>query len=180
MTLDPAVGMALASTLACILGVAAWHKFSAPAEFEQALAGYGIVPSFAHTPARFFLASFELASALLLIVPVTAILGAVMAAIILSIYAAAMAHALMFGKAGISCGCHFGQSDDGLSWSLVWRNAGLVALALALLVPASRVLTPSDILNGGATGLCVLILFQSLTAFRRNQTIIKKLAKRGS
>lgn len=180
MTLDPAISAAIAVFLAGLLGMAAWHKLGEATEFEQALAGYGLVPPFAIAPARLVLGFFELAAVALLLLPLTVQLGAALAAGLLTIYALVMARALASGRAGISCGCHLGSEDSELSWRMIWRNAGLVLIALALMVPASRMGVMSDYLNGAATGLCALILYHAAGVIQANRILIRKFAKGGA
>jgi hypothetical protein len=79
----------------------------------------------------------------LILVPATRSAAAVVAAVLLSVYALAMAVNMLRGRADIDCGC--GGQPQLLSPWLLLRNAVLVAGSSLLLAPMSeRVLAWAD------------------------------------
>lgn len=188
MQIDPLIAIAVSWFLAGIFVLAAFHKLANQVQFNTTLRGYGLVPEAAISSVRRGLAVTELASAALLtagtgvLVPI----GALAAAFLLALYAAVMTSALLRNRADIDCGCHFGAAPSegaasgSITWMLVIRNAVLVTLAGALLLPLSRPEHWLDILGGvAAAGLCWLLL-QSAGHANLNQKKIRASARRVS
>ena len=165
MTIDPAVSWILALSLGLLLGSAGVHKLLDVGGFRSIVAGYRLVPPALEGPAALGVIAAELLAAVLVSVPATRSRGAALAAVVLVIYAAALALNLRRGRNRIDCGClGFGQADR-IAWWMVARNLGLTALALLAAFPvSSRALVALDGLTIGGSVTLGAILY--LTAAR--------------
>lgn len=154
------------TTIACFLALlfvrAALHKLGDRYRFQGILADYALLPEGTLTVAAFAVPVIELAAAVMLIMPATRPVGAALAGTLLTGYAIAMAISLARGQYLMDCGC--GGAPEPISWMLVARNAGLVALiaptATGLVEPAA----PSFALDATALGMATLLLLLWLTA----------------
>ncbi len=117
-----------AGTLVCVFLRGAAHKFFDFTWFSHILAEYRILPGTIAVPSAVLLTALEVAVAFGLVVPQTRPVAAFAAAVLLLIYAAAMAANLLRGRTRIDCGC--GGAGQGISWFLVARNVALTGLAL--------------------------------------------------
>jgi Methylamine utilisation protein MauE len=85
------------------------------------------------------------------------------AALLLAVFAAAMAINLRRGRSGIDCGCGQSFLKQTLSWTLVARNAVLAALLLPSLAMTGPT-TMSTALTGVGAGLAFFLLYLLLNA----------------
>ena len=128
--------------LAVLFGFASAHKLLDIPGFKGVLNAYFEGVQFAGRDARSLLAmliiawevSIVIAAAIALLIP-TALLSAVL----LLVYAAAMATNLARGNPMQDCGCSWGKGDTPVSYMLVARNAFLAGLAGLLLIPAPAI-----------------------------------------
>jgi len=128
----------------CLLFVrAAWHKIAEFTEFTGFVADYKLLPETLVTPVSMAAVGAEVLVVLLQLVPGGQVYGLVLGVAILSLYAAAMSINILRGRASIECGC--GGAVQPLSWSLVWRNAVLVTMAVTATATA-----PYSLDAGGA------------------------------
>lgn len=132
--LDPLIVAIAAGTLLLIFVRGVWHKLTDHPTFRVILENYEIVPAGWVPAAAMAVTAAEAAVALGLLFPATRSLAALSGFTILALYAIAIAINLRRGRVTIECGC--GGPGHGLSWILVWRNAGLMALALIAALPA--------------------------------------------
>ena len=148
---EPVVATAAAALLAGIMAGAALHKALDLVAFRETLRSYALVPVPLLRPLGLGLPVAEIASAGLLLVPVTRSIGAGIAASLLLVYSAALARNLARGRTEIACGCSWGGGGQGLSGWLLVRNGalGLVAGAAAAGPAATEV---------GFTGLLLALL----------------------
>ena len=148
--------------LALLFVRAALHKLGDRYRFQGILADYGYLPERALPAAAFAIPVLELATAVLLIMPTARPVGAALAGTLLIAYAIAMAISLARGQYLMDCGC--GGAPEPISWLLVARNAGLVALiaptATGLVGPGTSGLAP----DATALGMATLLLLLWLTA----------------
>jgi uncharacterized membrane protein YphA (DoxX/SURF4 family) len=135
IALDPTLVGVLRASLAWILLLAAIHKLRDPRAFADVVAGYRLVPDAAAAPAALALAGAELVAGAALCVPAGGRFGARSAALLLSLYAGAIAVNLLRGRRAIACGC--GLAPRPLGAGLVLRNAMLAVLALAASRPGA-------------------------------------------
>ena len=156
MMVDPALSLPLAWFLGGILVFAAMHKLRHRAEFGMTLEGYAMVPRSLIPIATVLLALIELLAAAALVIPTMMQLGAAMAALLFAAYGLAMAAAIMRGRAGIDCGCTFGNRSDPLGWMTIVRNIALTAAAACVALPTSRAPAWPDIVSSAIAGGALL------------------------
>ena len=132
---DPVWVSASSLGLALLLVTAGGHKLRDLAAFAETLRHYGLPPGWLLRPLALSLALFELLAAGALLLPAGRPFGALLAALLLVLYAAAMVLSLLQGRRIADCGCQAGAQRQAVSWPLVWRNLLLAVLALNLLQP---------------------------------------------
>ena len=128
------------------------------------VANYRLLPGWAVTPAASLLPLLEMALAILLLSAQLRPWPVLAALLLLALFAAAMAINLRRGRDHIDCGCGQSFLKQTLRWTLVWRNAGLMALLLPSLLPAHSMPMPA-ILSGVATGFGFFLLYLLLNIF---------------
>lgn len=156
--LDPAIGVLLVGCFALLFASAALHKLRAPARFTEVLGAYRVVSA---SLLRFawLVPLAELAVAAALLVAAARGAGALAGAVLLALYAGAIALNLARGRRDLACGC--GGPDEArpiAPWMMV-RNLALAALLAATLLPwTERTLQPTDAVTvaGGAVGATLL------------------------
>jgi uncharacterized membrane protein YphA (DoxX/SURF4 family) len=143
MQLDPLVILIACGVLIAVFVRAIWHKLSDFDVFKALTADYEILPQNLAAATALILVLLESAIVLGLVIPVTRQVAAIVAVLLLAIYAVAIAINLRRGRYLIDCGC--GGSGQGLSWFLVGRNAILAVIALmAVAPPAVRGISATD------------------------------------
>lgn len=163
--LDPLLAWIAAAAIAALLAHAALAKLADLALFEQHLAAYR-VPDAALAPAARAIPVLELAIAALLLSP-WRVAGAVLGALLLTGYGAAMAWHRWHGHA-LDCGC--GGEPLAVSWSLVVRNTLLALLALLAASPlADRALGLADFAVVAASVPLAALLYAGLNQILRHQ-----------
>jgi len=170
--IDPLFGAAIAIGLAVLLLSAAWHKVAAHAAFVAALVNYRLLPPGLVKPAAVMLPAIEAALALGWLVGGQRRGVAVATAVLLLVYAAAMALNLRRGRRQIDCGCSLGGAAGGeqpLSGWLVARNVLLAALAgIAALPDSWRALGSLDALTLAGATLAAVLLYAGASQLIRN------------
>ena len=163
MTLDPAMSWLLGLGIALLFGIAAGHKLADRERFLAVLSNYDLVPARLVPLAGMAIVAAEVGAALLLVLPPVRTLGAYLSVALLAAYALAIAINLLRGRTRIDCGClGFGRHDR-IAWTMVARNLVLIALALALLLPASpRRLVAFDVLSISASLAAIALLVATL------------------
>ena len=134
---DPIVGAALRTALALMFGWAAAHKLRDMAAFRAAVSAYALVPAGALSVVSVLAVSTEMGVAVTLAWPSSGSLSALWAALLLLIYAVAVAVNLLRGRAHIDCGCVGAAGRQPITWALVVRNVVLSSVALVTALPAS-------------------------------------------
>ena len=163
MTLDPAMSWLLGLGIALLFGIAAGHKLADRERFLAVLGNYDLVPARLVPLAGMAIVAAEVGAALLLVLPPVRTPGAYLSVALLAAYALAIAINLLRGRTRIDCGClGFGRHDR-IAWTMVARNLVLIALALALLLPASpRRLVVFDVLTISASLAAIALLVATL------------------
>ena len=147
--------------VACIFLTAAVGKLRHLTVFEGVLANYRLLPRWAVAPVHVLLPLAELAVGVgIVIFPQ---LAAPAAALLLLIFAAAMAVNLRRGRTDIDCGCHQSALRQRLSWTLVGRNGVLALLALLAVMPQSSA-SVSAWLTGAGAGLGLFALYCAMNS----------------
>lgn len=144
---------------------AAWHKVDDYGRFYGFVADYRLIPDALVGAVSRVLIGLELAVVILLVWPPLATWGAAGALALLGLYSSVIAINLLRGRTRIECGC--GGPAQPLSWLLIGRNAGLMAIAvLALFAPAalSGVLNTAVALLAGLLGFCLYIIAEQVMA----------------
>ena len=132
--------------------------------FSAVLANYRLLPRPLVAPAAILLPPVELMLGLLLLAAQLRPLAELAAIILRALFAAAMAINIRRGRMEIDCGCGQSFLKQTLSWTLVWRNAGLTALLLPSLAEIGPA-TMSMLLTGVAAGLALFLLYLALNVF---------------
>jgi hypothetical protein len=160
--LDPLIISIAAGTLLLIFVRGVWHKLADPPMFRAILENYEIVSSRFVPAAAIAVTGAEAAIAIGLLFPPTRSLAALSGFAMLACYAIAIAVNLRRGRVSIDCGC--GGPGHGLSWILVWRNIGLMAVALIAAMPAlDRPMGLADLLvlvTAVATMVLVVVILE--------------------
>ncbi len=137
--IDPLVHLLCRAGIALLFATASAHKLRDLRGFEAVLDGYALLPE--RLPERLLgllarsVAAFEVFVAVGLLNEPTHRVAAFAAVALLSLYGVAISVNLLRGRRDIDCGCGGPVSDKGLRWSLVARNALLVAVAGTSLFP---------------------------------------------
>jgi uncharacterized membrane protein YphA (DoxX/SURF4 family) len=132
--------------------------------FSGVLANYRLLPRTLVTPVAALLPLAEILVGILLLSAQIRPFGALAAIVLLSVFAAAMAINLKRGRSAIDCGCGQSFLKQNLSWLLVGRNAGLVALLIPSVI-STKVMPMPLLLTGVATGLGLFLLYLLLNVF---------------
>jgi hypothetical protein len=131
--------------------------------FSGVIANYRLLPRMLVIPAAALLPPLEMALGLLLLAGFARAWTGLAATLLLALFAAAMAVNLRRGRAHIDCGCGQSFLAQRLSWTLVGRNAALVALLLPSLAPVGPSTMPAALTGAGA-GLAFFLLYLLLNA----------------
>jgi Methylamine utilisation protein MauE len=160
MTLDPAIGWTVVLVLAGVFSAAAVAKLRALEGFVGVVHNYRLLPEPLERPIAYALPVVELAIAVGALVPTSRPPAALAAAILLALFAGAMAINLARGRRDIDCGCFATVLRQRLSWPLVARNLLLAGMALAL-VPGLGVrgLGWLDLLTVGCASTALVLLY---------------------
>ncbi len=135
---DRILAAQLAAFLALLLAASAAHKWLRWEHTRAVVREFAGVPS-AVTPAAALAASLaESAAAVLLFLPDYRVLGALLAASILTVYLALIARSLLAGRRDVDCGCSFGPGRHALGAFEAVRNAVLLVLAFFVAASAAR------------------------------------------
>ncbi len=126
----PYVPIVLSQTLATVFGLAGCTKLVAPKQFFSVLEAYGATGSAWSPRVGRSIITGELAIALFLQLPKTEFVGAVLAVMLLTIFAVAQVFVLFSTDKKISCGCFGSIADDHVSWKTLLRTSMYLMLAL--------------------------------------------------
>ena len=98
------------------------------------------------------------------------------AALLLLLFAAAMAINVRRGRTHIDCGCGRSQLRQTVSWPLVWRNLVLAALVLPRLLPAPGTggLDLATAIVGGASLFLMILLFNAIGSLAASPLTAKR------
>ena len=174
--LDPLVATAISIGFGIMFLLGAVHKLTALAEFRAILADYRLLPAKAVDSSALAVIGAEACLGLgWLFAPETRVVASA-TAILLLVYAAAIAVNLRRGRTHISCGCGFGQFAGGvdlLSGWLVARNLLLVAVAaLGSLPAAERTFGALDYVTLAAALATSMLLFVCANQLIQNRAAI--------
>lgn len=157
-----------------IFAVALWHKLSAREAFIVIVDDYRLLPRSAAPLATIMIMGLEALVLAGLCFVATARPAAILAMVLLGIYASAIGINLVRGHRDIDCGCTGpaggGQGRHRLSPWLLVRNVGLIVLGAVVIMPTSARellwLDTAGIAAGAAVALLVYWTADQLTANR--------------
>ncbi|MDF0543033.1 methylamine utilization protein MauE [Sphingobium sp. H39-3-25] len=163
------VALSGATGVGLVFLTAGLSKFRHSALLPGVVANYRLLPPSLVAPVAAILPIAEIligAALILGIGPLSLALPAVLAMLLLGLFAAAMAINIGRGRTQIDCGCGRSQLRHPIGWGLVARNMVLMGLLAPRLLPAP-VLSPIDLAAGIAGGLAIFlayVLFNSIGA----------------
>lgn len=129
--IDPVPASVLTLALAALWTASAVHKLHDPGAFGGALAAYALLPQRAVLIVARALPLIEITVATGLLLRASREAAALASALLLGLYALAIAVNLRRGRRDLDCGCvGFGRRST-ISTTLLWRNAALVLTSLA-------------------------------------------------
>ena len=132
---DPVIPLVVTLALALLWFVAAAQKLRGFAVFVTVLADYRLVPRRATRACAGAVIGLELALGICLLIPVLRSLALAGSALLVALYAVAIAVNLFRGRRFIDCGCMGPVGQQSLSGALVARNLLLAFVALAAMLP---------------------------------------------
>lgn len=181
--LDPLILKLVSICFALLLLLAAVHKLTALDAFRATLDAYQLLPSVLVAPVSLLvpLSEIVLGAAWLLAIQLPTV--ALLSAVLLAAYSAAIAINLLRGRIHIDCGCGMASSagkDTQLSWRLVVRNCLLIAAALSAMLPASeRAIGILDYVTLVAGLLAIVLLYGAANQLLNNGAAIGTWRNRG-
>ncbi len=172
--LDPLLHVAAAGFIVVVLARAIVDKLLDFAVYAATLADYRLLPAAVVPVAAAGLMAAEMLAIVLLLVPQSCAVGAMLAIGLFALYGLAMALALFAGRSEIECGC--GGEGQLVSWGLVVRNGVLIAVSAALLLPMTgRALGSLDLATGGVAVVIVSLLLAIAEKTIATAAVIRRL-----
>jgi hypothetical protein len=130
-SIDPVPALILTLALAALWIASGVHKLRDPGGFAGAVAAYALLPQWAIGGVARALPLIEIAVGTGLLFRVSREGAALTSALLLTLYALAIAINLRRGRRELDCGCFgFGRRST-ISMRLLWRNAVLILASLA-------------------------------------------------
>jgi len=122
----------LAVFQALLLAASAFHKAAAWSRSLAVMRQFGGVPESLTSTALGTVIASELLAATLLLMPSYRAVGAVLAAVLWTVYLGLILRAILRNRRDLECGCSFGPSSRPLGAFQLARNAVLSAMAVAI------------------------------------------------
>lgn len=168
LAIDPVPATVLALSLAALWSAAGLHKLADLKTFERSLAAYDIAPSSLLPLLGRLLPILELALAAGLLNARTRPAAGVTSALLLTVYAAAIALNLHRGRRDLDCGCMGFGGKSRISPALVSRNAiaALASLSAGLLPRAERISSWLDTWTIIAAVVLIALLYLAIEGLR--------------
>jgi uncharacterized membrane protein YphA (DoxX/SURF4 family) len=162
--IDPVPASVLALALAALWIASGVHKLRDPGGFAGALAAYALLPQRAVGIVARALPLIEITVAIGLLLRVSREAAALVSALLLGLYALAIAINLRRGRSELDCGCFgFGRRST-ISITLLWRNAALMlaSLAAGFLPRRGRALDWIDLFTVAAGVVAAALVYAAL------------------
>jgi hypothetical protein len=173
VTIDPAVSWIVTLGSALLFGAAAAHKLADPRRFRDALGNYRLVPGSLVPITALIVIGLEVAATVLVFTPLRPT-GATIGAVLLLIYACAIAVNLARGRASIDCGCLGAGRRAPISRWLVGRNLALAATVLLAAAPrGSRPLVALDFVTIACALSCIVALYSAQGVLSRPRPLAR-------
>lgn len=171
---DPVIVHAAAAAVGIILIIGALGKLRDVELFRYAVDNYGLLGGRAAALFARAFPLFELLAGIALIPDTTRYVGVLLAIAVLAVATGGVALALWRGAGRIECGC--GGANQRISWGLVGRNAGLIAITtLAAAEELPRGLGPVDYFSVAGAILALLVVYAAANQLLANQPLLKEL-----
>lgn len=136
---------------------AAWHKLADFRAFVGFVSDYRLLPAQLVETASATLLVVEITIAVTLLIPGVRPLGAVLAIVLLGLYAAAIGITIARGRTSVECGC--GGAPNLLSSVLLVRNGVLALVAAGTFIGDSVTLEGAGAATAIATAFLLFVLF---------------------
>jgi hypothetical protein len=171
--IDPIVPLVFSVSLALLFFMASRHKLKSVRHFEAQLDAYEIIPRHLLPIVARTIPWIEMGLVFLLLIPFTRSLAGSVSAMVLFVYALAIAVNLYRGRTEIDCGC--GDKPQSLSQWLLLRNGVLILGASIVALPAlDRSLVTSDMIFVALFTVTLAMSYLTVDELVRNySTIIK-------
>ena len=161
--LDPVIPLVIALSLAALWLLAAAHKLRAFVAFSGVLADYRLLPARATGVCAAAVIGVELCLGIGLLMPIGRNLALACSALVLVLYASAIAVNLLRGRRFIDCGCSGFAGQQPLGVWLVVRNLLLALMAYAGTLPVQgRMLVWFDAVTVSAAVCISAFLYASI------------------
>lgn len=147
------------------------------AYYQRVMMEYGINPAQRADIAARSVATIELTAGLLIVVPVTRSLGAILCTIVLTAYLALLLTQFLQGKRDMDCGCAGPAGDVKIGVPVLARNALLLLLCIPVLLAAAPVDSAALWLLSLLLGGLVVMLYLSADELIGNAQKLQTLAR---
>jgi uncharacterized membrane protein len=156
--IDPVFSWTASASLALVFAASAIIKLIDLDEFRAAVENYRIIPESMAATAAIAVPILELAGAVGIMIPRIHFEAAMVLMLLLAVFTAAISINLFRGRLNVDCGCFGPALRQKLSWWLVARNLGMIAIAAIAIVPDGRPLVALDVMTiiFGASTLVIL------------------------
>jgi hypothetical protein len=163
--------------VAAILAFAAVAKARHLGVFAEQIADYRIVPYRTRTVSAVGVTGIEAVTAGLIIVPPTRVSGALLAATLLGLFSAVLAHTVHSGRR-IGCAC-FGSSDaaDPVGHHSVVRTVLLMTLAMLAAFPGQFRLTAAALVCSATLAVAVFLISEVVRLYATLRPVSDDLAR---
>ncbi|MFP5352932.1 MAG: MauE/DoxX family redox-associated membrane protein [Actinomycetota bacterium] len=158
-----------ATTMSVVLGVAAWGKLRAPANFRRALASYKVIPNALFPALVLGVPVAEVTFGALQWVPALQPLVGIGMALMFVTFTLLLLRSLVAGE-DADCGCFGSAAPEKVSWFSIVRNVVLIAIALvgAFATDGAADARIAAGLTGVGAALIVLIADQGFALFSKH------------
>lgn len=180
--IEAIVGEAALASVVVVFVVGIVGKVRAWSDFVAAVAAYRVVPVSLAVAFAAVLVALEIATCGLLVAPALKVLGGAVGSLVIVLASSGVIINLLRGRVHIECGCGgFARGTlgtGGLSWWLVARNTGLLALVVAAAArPTSHSRGSVDIAGdaialGGA--VVAVILYAAASQLISNHVVMRR------
>ncbi|MCL1478388.1 MULTISPECIES: MauE/DoxX family redox-associated membrane protein [unclassified Marinobacter] len=171
--IDPVISTSAALALSVIFASAANHKIRHPNWFRRQVREYELIPGFMVPTAALALPVTELAVAAGLLWSTSRPYAGVLAFLLISLYALAIAINLARGRKDIDCGCSGPAMRQPLQPALLVRNGLLAVIALGALLPMlDRPLGLLDNFVIIAAGTVLVLLYTTTDLWIANRSLL--------
>jgi len=175
--IDPIISTSAALALSVIFASAASHKIRHPGWFRRQVSEYELMPGVMVPTAALMLPATELAVATGLLWSTSRPYAGVLAFLLISLYALAIAINLARGRKDIDCGCSGPAMRQPLQPALLARNGLLAIIALGALLPMLE--RPMGLLDNFviiAAGTVLVLLYTTTDLWIANRPLLLKLS----